>query len=319
MTFLDYPHFLDKHYPKRMYEIIFFNYGYSLFLAKSTNAYRTVSSGYFDEVSIWEIYDGTDWVAAGQKPGQENDIFIENAHTVTLRQNEEIKSLYLNADIGADQKININGWELHLYGSLNAFEGAAPGSPCGAWNTNNWIGNSLNSKLVFKGEPRTIIEEGAWSGFSINSIYSVIFDGGDGTEYIIKEPFKANRFTIKSGTVVQKWSAEEGCATFSFNTNDDFGEDPYGELIVEDGATLETLCSGEITFRSSTQPSSLFKIKEGGNLVLKGNEPEINATTISLEGNVAYEGESGNQYFISADLEGSGVVDSYHNLSFSGD
>ncbi|MFB9210871.1 T9SS C-terminal target domain-containing protein [Echinicola jeungdonensis] len=286
--------------------------------AQTVNAYRTVSSGYFDAVEIWEIYNGSDWVAASKKPDKDYDIYIENAHLVTLRQDEEVKSLYLNAAIGADQKININGWELHIYGSLNAFEGDAPGTSRGAWNTNNWIGNSLGSKIVFKGDSRTIIEEGAWSGFSINSTYSVVFDGGVGTEFVINEPFKANKFTIKSGTVVQNWMEEKGCSTLSFNSNDDFGEGAYGDLVVEDGATLETKCSEGITFRSSTQPSSLFEIEEGGNLVLKGNQPEINAATISLEGNVFYQGESGNQQFITSELAGSGEVETYRNLFFSG-
>jgi len=316
--------FLDNGNPKRIYKIIFV-----IFIAvhilsqeafcQNTGAYRTVGSGDFDQVSIWEVYDGDLWTTATAKPGMTNDVYIEFGHKVRLTQNESIKSLYLNAETNTGEKLDINDFELSLYGSLNAFSGAAPGIPTGAWNTIDWIGSSADSKLVFKGNSRIVVPSGAWSGFTTRSRYMVVFDADFGEEFTVQESFKANKFVIKSGTVIQEGTPGVECATFSFN-NDPAVSGPYGDFVIENGATLESNCSEEIILRSASGliPAALFDLEQGGSLVLNANDPEINAAEIDFSGTVSYASDAGVQNFVSSTMIGAEIPENYHHLSFVG-
>lgn len=63
-------------------------------------------------LNIWNEYDGTSWIPATSLPGQMNDIYIDQTHLLTLTQNEEVKSVFINAETGANQKLNLNGFNL---------------------------------------------------------------------------------------------------------------------------------------------------------------------------------------------------------------
>src|SRR5690606_13601615 len=95
-----------------------------------------------------------------------------------------------------------------------------------------------------------------WSGNSQHSDYSVIFDPGVGVELAIEEPFKALRFTIKSGSVLQRLTNLEGCSTFSFNINTSHGSDAFGDFIVEPNGIFISECNSGIIFRSGTASNS---------------------------------------------------------------
>ena len=287
-----------------------------LSLGQEENAYRTVATGQFQNPAIWQIFIGGDWVPATVKPDRTNDIYIENPHFVTLIDNEEVKSVFLNAATNANQKLNINGRELHVYGSLNAYEGIAPGTPRGAWNSVNWIGNSVNSRIVFKGNSRVVVGVGSWSGFSTRSEYSVIFDPGEGQELTIETHFKANQFIIRSGKVIQR-SNLGICAMLSFNTNPAY-VGAYGNLIIENGGELQSECNNNISLRSESgsTPSALFDLREGGQLTLLGNNPQIHAADIRFNGTVQYAGNGGNQNFVTSNLAGSMVQRNYRHLHF---
>ena len=71
---------------KILYIIIFIT---TPFLYSQTiNDYRTVASGNWTNVAIWEVFNGTTWVAATNYPGQAgnttNDVTIGNGVTVTI-------------------------------------------------------------------------------------------------------------------------------------------------------------------------------------------------------------------------------------------
>ena len=100
---------------------------YSIFLAvvmnclcpshsksQEINAYRTIISGNYSNVSIWEIFNGTVWQAAIVKPGLSNDIYIDQTHLLTLISNEQAKSVFINAETGAGQKLNLNNFQLEF-------------------------------------------------------------------------------------------------------------------------------------------------------------------------------------------------------------
>ena len=55
--------------------------GYS----QNLDDYRSVSSGNWTNISVWEIYDGDSWVAASDYPGQKR-----TAHNVHIRGGNEV-------------------------------------------------------------------------------------------------------------------------------------------------------------------------------------------------------------------------------------
>jgi hypothetical protein len=292
--------------------------------SQEINAYRTTNSGIFSNVNIWEIYDGSFWQPAISKPGSTNDIYINQTHLLTLNTNEQAKSVFINAETGAAQKLNLNNFQLEIYGSLQAFSGGAPGTPSGSWNSQNWIGNSINSRLVFKGSPRTIIPNNAWSGFTTNSRFSVIFDPGDGVELIVEEAFKALSFKIQTGTVRQKLDSSTlpaTCASFSFNTETGvYGAGPFGDFIIESGSSLVSECNSNILVRSvsGSISASLFNLKTGGELILEGTSPRIEAATYQLNGKVIFRGGSSIKTFLAGSFPDAGLVNSVHDLEIQG-
>ena len=55
--------------------------------SQSLNDYRTITSGNWTTISIWEVYNGVTWVPATTYPGQvagTNDVTISNGATVTI-------------------------------------------------------------------------------------------------------------------------------------------------------------------------------------------------------------------------------------------
>ncbi|MEB2780310.1 T9SS type A sorting domain-containing protein [Algoriphagus sp. C2-6-M1] len=309
-------------FPCRIYSIFSAVVFYCVYLNASfcqeIGSYRTVASGNFGNSAIWEVYDGLGWTSASTKPTLANDIYIEQPHLLTLTGNEEAKSVFLNSDAGATQKLNLNNYNLNIYGTLQAFDGATPGIPAGAHNSSDWIGSSLGSTITFKGISRTIILDAAWSGNAQNSNYSVIFDPGPGIELSIEEPFKALRFTIKSGAVVQKLTNTGICSSFSFNINNSYGLGTFGNFIIENGGTLVSNCNGNILFRSTSRSANLFDLQAGGELILEGTNPRIEAANFQLDGKVTFRAGSTQKTLLSSTFADAGAISSFHELEVQG-
>lgn len=290
--------------------------------AQETGAFRTVSTGNFNNLNIWEIFDGSTWAAASFLPNQNHDIYIDQTHTLTLTQNEAVKSLFINAEAGAGQKLNLNGFNLDFYGSLQGFEGAAPGTPNRAWNSINWIGDSPTSTITFRGNSRVIIPLNTWSAQSDRSRYSVIFDPGPGQTLIIEEAFKALSFIIRSGTVLQRLDTSVtpgNCPTFSFNTETTvFGPGPFGELIIEPGAQLISECNDEILFRSGSISALQFVLQNGAELILEGETPEIEAANFQLNGTIIHRGGSSTKTFLASTYPDAAIPNAIRNLELQG-
>jgi hypothetical protein len=292
-------------------------------LAQEINAFKTISSGNYSNPAIWEVFDGATWTAAITKPGVGNDIYIDQKHLVNLIGHEQSKSVFINAETGAAQKLNLNGRELEVFGTLQAFSGAAPGVPSGTWNSLNWIGNSINSKLIFRGNTRTIISKNAWSGFTTNSRFSVIFDPGPGIELTIETPFKALDFMIRSGTLIQKLDSSvipSVCASLSFNTEVSTSVGPFGNLRIENGAKLISECNNEILFRSASGniSASLFDLQEGGELILEGANPRMEAANFQLHGKVTFRGGVGPKSFLTSSFGNATIPNRINDLEIQG-
>lgn len=63
--------------------VIFFSF---VSFSQTTGDYRTVASGNWDNIAVWEIYDGTSWIAATNYPvyNNSNEVSIQNGHTITI-------------------------------------------------------------------------------------------------------------------------------------------------------------------------------------------------------------------------------------------
>lgn len=309
----------------RIYRIFSAVAFYCLYLnvsyCQEIGSYRTIASGNFGNISIWEIFDGSVWIPASVKPTQINDIYIDQLTVLTLTANEEAKSVFINAESGAAQKLNLNDFNLDVYGTLQAFDGPAPGVPSGTNASLDWIGNSISSTLTFKGESRIIIPDGAWSAQSTNSRYSVIFDPGPGIELITQRAFKALKFTIRSGFVNQKiniTSTPNACATFSFNNNNSFGTNTFGDFIIENGGALISECNDDLIFRSASLSANLFDLQPGGTLILEGTSPRIEAANFQMYGKVIFRGGSSTKSIPAPTYADAGTISSFHDIEIQG-
>src|SRR5690554_5865842 len=308
---------------------IFFSPLYGQGLEISINAYRTAleidGTGDWDDPSIWQVWNGSSWNSATIPPNRNNDVFIEKDNEVRLNQNQEVGNLYLFAAADAGKKLNLQAFNLDVYGALRCFTREVDGNYVFYSSTSgitDWIYPETGN-IVFRGSSRNIVDRFSWSANTQYSRFGVIFNPDPHETLTVNAGFKANNFTVLSGTVLQTVNAEgaEATSTFSFNTHDMFGTDNYGDFIVEPGATLISYGTkefNEIIRRSDTRPASNFHLKEGGRLILLGQEPIIEAANILLEGDVYYSGNSGTQRFITGSMDGVTEPSEYNNLFFEG-
>lgn len=299
----------------------------------NNNCYRTNlpedGVGDWDDPDTWEQYNGTEWIPATDYPDRFSRVFIGQRQEVRLTQSEEVGSLYLFAEtilsIAPGKKLNLQTYELWIYGQLHSITEEA-----GIFEYYNatsgiidWIYPEAGT-LVFKGNSRTIVDRNSWSASNLNSRFAVVFAPDAEDTLVVNAAFKANSFVVESGTVRQTLNEEQTpfyTSTFSFNTQDRFGTDDYGDFEILSGATLiseGTKDFNQIIRRSDTRPASSFVLEEGGNLVLYGKRPVIDAVNVQLDGNVTYAGEESSQAFLESSMTASEHDFVYNHLNFSG-
>jgi hypothetical protein len=285
--------------------------------------YRTIASGDFQNPTIWEVWNGLSWVSAVVKPGMGNSIFIDQGHEVRLVQQEEVHHVYLFSAALPGRKLNLQTFELHVYGFLSGMQKVgglfAVNSVTNA--TLDWI-YPETGKIVFKGSSRTVVDRASWSANTTNSRYTVVFDPDPGQTLVVNSAFKANAFIIQSGTVRQtvNTSGIPACSTFSYNNQTLFnGVGPYGDFIIESGARLISDCSAPLApmiQRSATVPGMRLEVKEGATLVLMGQEPVLDVAQVIFQGNVIYSATSGTQRMLRNSLVAAASPRRYRNLLF---
>ncbi|MCL6259225.1 T9SS type A sorting domain-containing protein [Aquiflexum sp. TKW24L] len=287
------------------------------------NDYKSIASGDYNNPAVWEIWDGIVWVAASVKPERTNNIFIDQGHEMRLIGNEEAKNVYLYSATGTSRKLNLQSFELLVYGALRAIGPLGPdfiinGS---ASLLTDWI-YPVSGKIVFKGTSRTVVDRASWSAQNRNSKFTVVFNPEPGEMLTVNSAFKANIFIIQTGTVFQTVNTVgiPACSTFSFNDQVIFnGTGPYGNLIIEPGATLISECfnsNGQIIRRTDGIPAALFHLKPGANFVLLANDPTMDVAEFRFEGNVYYRSNSGNQRLVRTTFATSGNPKTYNNILF---
>ena len=287
------------------------------------NDYKSIASGNYNNPAVWQIWDGSNWIASSSKPNLNNNIFIEQGHEIRLVANEEAKNVYLYSAASPGRKLNLQTFELQVYGALRAM--TKSGTDFFLNNVTNastdWI-YPETGKIVFKGTSRTVVDRASWSATNTNSRFIVVFNPDAGATLTVNSAFKANTFIIQTGRVIQTVNTMglPACSTFSFNNQMAFnGSGPYGDLIIEPGATLISECYApldQIIRRSTSIPAALFHLKPGANLVLTANDPTMDAAEFRFEGNVYYRSNSGNQRLVRTTFVTSGNPKTYNNILF---
>ena len=327
--FYSHPSQSRVHFQGTIYRIFLAVVSLLLFLTpcygQEIGAYKTQTSGDFNQTSTWEVWDGSNWNDANQLPGATADIYVDRAHTLRLTAPEAVKNLFLFSGAGAGQKLNLNGFNMDVYGVLAGFTGTVPGLPRGAWNSQNWIGNSPSSTLTFKGQSRVIVEKASWSAQTTQSRFGVIFDPGPDQELTLLAPFKALFFRIRSGTLNQKNDATISalpCFTLSFNTESaQYGSGPFGTVTVEAGATYRSECNAHLINRnaSGNNPALLFDLQRDATLLLLGQAPRIEAATCILEGTLIFNPRQGPGTFLTSSFPLSSKPIQLRHLTLQGE
>lgn len=287
------------------------------------NDFKSIASGDYNNPAVWQIWNGGTWVASSAKPNLNNNIFIEQGHEIRLTGNEEAKNVYLFSAASPGRKLNLQTFELQVYGALRAMEKSGSDFILnnGSSLLTDWI-YPETGKIVFKGTSRTVVDRASWSAQNSNSRYVVVFNPNPGETLTVNSGFKANAFIIQSGTVVQTVNTMgvPACSTFSFNNQVAFnGTGPYGDFVIEPGATFISNCSApldQIIRRSAAITAGLFQVKPGANLVLFGNDPIMDVAVFRFEGNVYYRSNSGNQRLVRTTFAASGNPKTYNNILF---
>ena len=329
-----------SNYPKRFVTTIilatlfsFLSFPSLAAIPLDSNCFRSNLSedgvGDWDDPNTWEQYNGTEWIPATNYPDRLSRVFIGQRQEVRLTQPEEVGSLYLFAESiepsNPGKKLNLQTYELWIYGQLHSITEEA-----GIFEYYNatsgitdWIYPETGT-LVFKGKSRTIVDRNSWSASNLNSRFGVVFAPDAEDTLLVNAAFKANSFVVESGTVRQTLNEEQTpfyTSTFSFNTQEGFGAEDYGDFRILSGATLiseGTKAFNQIIRRSESRPASSFVLEEGGNLVLSGERPIIDAVSVQLDGNVIYNGEGSSQGFIESSMTASEHDFVYKHLYFSG-
>ncbi|SHM40371.1 hypothetical protein SAMN04488057_101339 [Cyclobacterium lianum] len=294
----------------------------------STFSYRSAlpegGQGDWDDPASWQVYDGTAWTAASLPPNRDNDVFIIKGNEIRLTGNEEVNNLYLFGAADAGKKLNLQTFDLDVYGGLHSFHvvGADYNLFDSAWLGDDWI-YPEEGRIVFRGNSRIVVDRNSWSGQNLASRYTVVFYPNPDQELVVNAVFKASNFLIQSGTVRQtvNYNGSPASSTFSFTTDDVFGTEDFGEFRIAPGATLISETTREfnqILRRSDTKPASSFILEEGANLVLQGEEPIIDAVNVVLDGNVFYAADGATQGFLKASMAESQSDFLYQNLYFQG-
>lgn len=282
------------------------------------------SVGNWDDAASWQVWQAGAWEAATVPPNRSNDVFIHQNQEIRITGNQEVRNLYLFSAANPGRKLNLQTFDLDIYGSLNAFE-ILEGDfflHSSAHPSMNWI-YPITGSLVFKGLSRTVVDRNSWSGQTFNSNYIVRFNPDPGEILTVNAAFKASQFIIESGTVFQTVN-ENGAAassTFSFNSHSDLGDGAYGSLIIRSSARLISAATrefGQLIRRTGTRPAAEFILEEGAILELWGDEPLIDAASVILDGEVHFQSNSLSQQFLSHTFSTSQPIIAYHDLYITG-
>lgn len=238
--------------------LLFFVIG--ILKGQTINDYRTIASGNWTDVGIWQVFNGTSWVAATTYPGQTtvaNDISIIGGFSVTITSNisNSINSVTVGDGTGGTDSFFVNNTS-----SLNTQLITIVNGGHAEWTAN--VTFSMPEGAAFVIESGGTLDDSRPCSASKrlvigSAIYSTC-NGGAGADYSFSElensggslnvspssnsPICTNNtltlFANPSGT-------GSGSATFSWNATGPLG---YNFSSSEENPTVSALASGLYEF-----------------------------------------------------------------------
>lgn len=144
-------------------------------------AFRTRASGNWNNILTWEKWDGSAWASpasATDYPGATDSVYLQLLHTVTLTQSHSCNHLNFNNGLGV--KLQLNDFNLLVYGRIGLFSGTASfplvytNLNLGA-SVNNGTNNQGNIRIV--GDNRTVFRAAEWAtNFTSLNLEVVLID-----------------------------------------------------------------------------------------------------------------------------------------------
>ena len=126
-------------------------------LAQSAGDYRSAKSGNWTDITVWQRYNGTKWVAASAYPTSADGIIsIQDLTAVTINATIAIDQTVVDAggqlNLLANYTVSLNntaGDDLIVNGLFNWSTGTIDGAgSIGVNGTLNWTGGSLKVSLT---------------------------------------------------------------------------------------------------------------------------------------------------------------------------
>ncbi len=268
--------------------------------AQSLNDYRSIASGNWTNISVWEVYNGTTWVAATTYPGQvtgTNDVSIEGGDSISISSNipNNINSLTIGDGAGATDTLLVSG-----NSSLNTLLVTIANGGYASWTSN--VTFSLPAGAAFIIESGGSLDESrpcsAAKRLIIGSIIYATCNGGAGADYSFSDlnnqggslsVSPTSNAPICTGTTLTLFANPSGTgsdsATFSWNGT---GPGSYSFSSSIENPTDTGLTSGTYTYTvtatngSSSNTNSVMVIVNSlpNTPTSGGNETACNGATI---------------------------------------
>lgn len=316
----------------RLYFIIVLIFlGTSVLNAQNIGDFRSKENGNWASNTTWERYNGSAWVDAtsGQSPNENNSVWIQVQHTVTINSDQKVLNLHLSAGVDSNGGGCVSGTcssflvlgsnSLEVYGFMRSYYSSVGTTPTLGNNdfsssvgvSQSQIQSDNNGGIIVKGSSRTFLNSGAWA--ANHNDYRIVFDVGDDDVLTIANTFKARRIIIRNGTVnagTNRLSADGGGSSGT-----------SGVFIIEEGGKLISSRNGassgnQVVSKGGDSACQEFRIEEGGTLELLGANPHIAAANIVNDGSVIYS-RSGNQNLLQSNSGGT-TIDTYSILKLAG-
>ncbi len=168
---------------------IFLCYSFTTLYGQTTNDYRSIVSGNWTNVSIWEVYNGTSWVAATTYPGQvagTNDVSIEGGDSVTISSNitNSFNSLTIGDGTGATDTLIVAA-----NSSFNTLLVTIANGGYASWTANVTLSLPAGAAIIIEpgGSLDTSRPCSAAKRIAIGSIIYSTCNGGAGADYSFED------------------------------------------------------------------------------------------------------------------------------------
>ena len=281
--------------------------------------FRSVNSGSWSDVAIWQIRDAAgNWTAPATPPTSTNNVYVQKGHTVTVDVAGFCNDLHLNVQ----GVLSIGTNTVSISGKIRADSMSTAGvavtgavdatfySDQGNYTTLNttMVASATTGGLKFVGTSRTINNATEWNSNGTGNV-SVIFALDAGATGTVAAGFKAKTFTFLSGTI----------STTAFFSSGAVGTGTC--FTIKNGSKFTTSRSGSAAIGfSSTKKCDNVILENGGTLEFSGTTPNVDCASFTNNGTIIYLGAAGSlaQPTAAGITDGAVSITSYKNLFLSG-